>query len=585
MANIKRKLSTILAADCVDFSSHMDRNEELTLKALKSCRFIIDPIIDKYGGHIFYTAGDSVIADFSSPVNSVNAAIEIQKLIYKRNSSENIMQKLVWRIGLHLDDVIIEGDNIFGTGVNIAARLETQCTPGQILISPALKEQVVNKISSNIKDAGTKILKNISQSYQTYAIAPAGDTIFKTNAIVNIKNNTNYKPKIAIVPFSNMNNDKDGSYLVDGIVEDLITEFSMIRELEIISRQSCFDFKSSGLSLKSFCKNFNLDYIITGNIRSSGKRVRISVELSDSNNSKIMWGKKYDRVLEDIFEVQDEIVKKISIALLGEIELSSLNRANRKPTESLSSYELLLKGKVLHHKINKDSLLEAIKTFDNAIKKDKSNGQAYAWKACAIGQGLGRGYIKGDTNKIWKEAETCLEKAKELDDNDFEVHRLLAEINLSQSNFKAAEKHARKSYNIVPNDPRVLSVYGEILVRCGQVDEGLESLERAYDLDPIAQGKTSPDHRNSGVLFAHYMARNLNKCLSIIIKLENIDLRSWILTAKLCNDMEYNYKHSDWFKKGKYQYAKADWSKEIHNFKLNNISATNKLIEFANDLL
>ncbi|PPR25422.1 MAG: hypothetical protein CFH34_01452 [Alphaproteobacteria bacterium MarineAlpha9_Bin4] len=587
MDKIKRKLSTILAADCVGFSSYMDKNEELTLASLKSCRAIIDKIIDKYGGRIFYTAGDSVIAEFSSPVNSIKAAIEFQKLILQRNRSLKNNFKLMWRVGLHLDDVIIEGDNIFGTGVNIAARLEACCTPGQILISTMVKEQVFNKIEEIIVDAGTKILKNISDSYQTFGIAPSGDKVIKTDALKNTANQKKakaYKPKLAVMPFSNINNDNEGGYLVDGIVEDLITEFSMIKELDIISRQSCFDFKDSKTDINDFKKRFSLDYLVTGNIRSSGKRVRVSVELSEAKNSSILWNNKYDRVLKDIFEVQDEIVRKISLALLGEIEISSLERAKRKPTESLTSYELLLKGKVLHHKFEKEALIEAIETFDKAIEADKNNGQAYAWKACAIGQGLGRGYLKGDFNKIWSQAEICLKKARELDDNDFEVHRLLAEIKLSQKDFKLAEKHARKCYKLVPNDPRVLSVYGEILIRTGQSDKGIEALERAYELDPIAPGKENEDHRVSSLLLGYFLVRNKKSCLELISKLENIDKRSWLLTAKLCHDEEYNYYNEHWYLYGKKKFFNADWNTEIKGFKLNNDSTSSSLTKFVNNL-
>ena len=165
-----------------------------------------------------------------------------------------------------------------------------------------------------------------------------------------------------------------------------------------------------------------------------------------------------------------------------------------------------------------------------AIEADENNGQAYAWKACAIGQAR-RGFIKGDFDEHWKIAEGCLEKARRLDNNDFEVHRLLAEVKLSQENFLAAEKHAKTCYKLVPNDPRVLSVYGEVLVRVGKVDEGLNALEKAYELNPVASGKTNEDHRLSAILFANYMARNLEECTNTINKLENIDFRSWLLTS------------------------------------------------------
>ena len=583
MSNVNRRLTSILATDCVGFSSHMEKDEEKTLKNLKDCRSIIDPYIEEYGGKIFYTAGDSVIAEFASPVSCVKAAINFQQAISKRNESEEEDSKFVWRVGIHMDDVIIEGENIYGSGVNISARLEAACTPGQILMSTTVKDQVNNKVELEIEDAGTKALKNISDNYQTYGISPTGEKIVKTDgkSYAEKKEATNYKPKLAVMPFSNMNNDEDGGYLVDGVVEDLITEFSMIRELELVSRQSCFDFRESDMELQEFCKKFDVDYIVSGNIRSSGKRVRISVELSDAKNENQIWSQKFDKILEDIFDVQDEIVRQISKNLLGEIELSSLERAQRKPTENLTSYELLLKGKVLHHKIEKEALTNALSTFDNAIKADSDNGQAYAWKACAIGQGLSRGFIKGDINKIWGEAEDCLKKAHELNDNDFEVHRLMAEVNLSGKNFRAAERHAAKSYKMVPNDPRVLSVYGEASLRLGKIDRGLDALKLALEIDPIAQGKENSDSRIAPVIFGEFLARNKDNCIDLIEQIENLDTKSWLVTAKICSDEEQPFNEFKWFKDGKELFRDKDWAKEVDSFRLNNDSATEALKEFA----
>ena len=181
MANVNRRLTSILATDCVGFSSHMEKDEEKTLENLKACRSLIDPVIEEYGGKIFYTAGDSVIAEFSSPVSCVKAASNFQKAIDSRNKNAEDDSKLVWRVGIHMDDVIVEGDNIYGSGVNIAARLEAACTPGQILMSTTVKDQVSNKIEIKIEDAGTKALKNISDSYQTYGISPTGEKIVKTD--------------------------------------------------------------------------------------------------------------------------------------------------------------------------------------------------------------------------------------------------------------------------------------------------------------------------------------------------------------------------------------------------------------------
>ncbi|MDG2474299.1 MAG: adenylate/guanylate cyclase domain-containing protein [Paracoccaceae bacterium] len=582
MSNVKRRLATILATDCVGFSKHMTENEELTLENLKACRSIIDPLIEEYGGKIFYTAGDSVIADFSSPVECVNAAIKFQKAIADRNDTRNPDSKLIWRVGVHLDDVIIEGDNIYGNGVNIAARLEAQCAPGQILLSRVVQEQVNERISFTIEAAGTKALKNISDSYEVFGIAASGGSVVHSDNSQSVSSKTkDYKPKIAVLPFSNMNNDEDSGFLVDGVVEDLITEFSRVKELEIVSRQSCFDFKGSGLDVKTFCKNFDVDFSVTGNIRSSGKRVRLSIELSEVESGKAIWSNKFDKVLDDIFDVQDEIVRKISHALLGEIEVSSLQRANRKPTENLTSYEYLLKGKVMHHKVKKEALLESIELFDKAIQADPNNGQAYAWKGCAIGQGLGRGFLEGDMNQHWATCVSSVQKAMEINENDFECHRLFGEVNLSQHDFRAAEMHARKCYEMVPNDPRVLSIYGDVMVRVGSVDDGLEALERALELDPIPQGKTNSDSRTSAVLFGYFMARDSNKCLEIIEKLQDMDSRSWLITAKICDDEEIEYKALSWFQDGLSKFKDIDWKNEIDRFHLNNTGAQKALEDFS----
>ena len=586
MSNVNRKLTSILATDCVGFSSHMEKNEEKTLENLKACRSIIDPYIEEFGGKIFYTAGDSVIADFPSPVSCVNAATNFQKAIFDRNKTNDNESKLIWRVGIHLDDVIIEGDNIYGNGVNIAARLEAACSPGQILLSSSVKDQVNNKVECQIEDAGTKSLKNITDSFQTFGISPTGEQIIKTDGVkyAEKEKEGNYKPKLAVMPFSNMNKDEDGGFLVDGIVEDLITEFSRIKELEILSRQSCFDFKDSEIDLKTFCKNFEVDFVVTGNIRTSGKRVRISVELSDAKNDQQIWNNKFDRIMEDIFDIQDEIVRKISFTLLGEIELSSLERANRKPTEALSSYELLLKGKALHHKVEKDSLLNALTTFDDAIKADDKNGQAYAWKACALGQGLFRGYIEEDFNSVWKQAEDNLKKARELNENDFEVHRLMSELSLAMKDFRAAQRHSKICYDMVPNDPRVLSVYGEVCLRIGKIDEGLDALKLALELDPIPQGKTNADTRHASVLFGHFMSRNKDACLEEIENLDQIDSKSWLITAKICSDEKHELESLNWFEEGKNSFEKTDWKQEVENFRMNNDGATKALIEFAESL-
>ena len=215
------------------------------------------------------------------------------------------------------------------------------------------------------------------------------------------------------------------------------------------------------------------------------------------------------------------------------------------------------------------------------IEADPNNGQAYAWKGCAIGQGLGRGFLEGDMSTHWASAVKSIETAMEINENDFECHRLFGEVNLSQHDFRAAEMHARKCYELVPNDPRVLSIYGDVMVRVGSVDDGLEALERALELDPVAQGKTNSDSRTAAVLFGYFMARDSKKCLEFMGKLQELDTRSWLITAKICDDEQVDYKASNWFLEGLSKFKDTEWQNEVNRFHLNNAGAQKALETFA----
>ena len=580
MSQVKRKLATILATDCVSFSKHMEEQEEKTLESLKACREIIDPLISKYSGRIFHTAGDSVIAEFDSPVGSANAAIEFQNAIKDRNKNEEVNPKLSWRVGIHLDDIIIEGDNIYGNGVNIAARLESQSPVGEILISDVVNQQINKKIEQKIHSLGKIELKNISSDFEVFSILGDGkNKIFKkTNPSVN------KKPKFAILPFVNTSKDEDSGFLVDGIVEDLITEFSMMREFDILSRQTSVNFKDENQDIKEFSKKFDLDFIVTGGIRASGKRVRINIELSDANDESIIWSNKYDRVLEDIFDLQDEIVRKISIALLGEIEISSLQRSKRKPTENISSYEYLLRGKENHHKFTKEANQEALQNFDKAIEADAGNAQAYAWKVCTLGQAMFRGFSERSMEEIFADAKQNIDKALELNENDFECHRMLSAVYLSNHDYLLAEDHGRKAFNMVPNDPRVLSGYGEVLVRIGKVDKGLELLNKAFELDPIPQGQSTSDNRIKDLILGYFFAEDFNKVVELSFDIRVMDTRSLALILYSRSKLNQDIKVSSEYQSFKGEFKDTDWEQTIDRFHIQDEEIIRNLVVFMNTI-
>ena len=580
MSQVKRKLATILATDCVSFSKHMEEQEEKTLESLKACREIIDPLISKYSGRIFHTAGDSVIAEFDSPVGSANAAIEFQNAIKDRNKNEEVNPKLSWRVGIHLDDIIIEGDNIYGNGVNIAARLESQSPVGEILISDVVNQQINKKIEQKIHSLGKIELKNISSDFEVFSILGDG----KNKISKKTSPSVNKKPKFAILPFVNTSKDEDSGFLVDGIVEDLITEFSMMREFDILSRQTSVNFKDENQDIKEFSKKFDLDFIVTGGIRASGKRVRINIELSDANDESIIWSNKYDRVLEDIFDLQDEIVRKISIALLGEIEISSLQRSKRKPTENISSYEYLLRGKENHHKFTKEANQEALQNFDKAIEADAGNAQAYAWKVCTLGQSMFRGFSERKMEEIFADAKQNIDKALELNENDFECHRMLSAVYLSNHDYLLAEDHGRKAFNMVPNDPRVLSGYGEVLVRIGKVDKGLELLNKAFELDPIPQGQSTSDNRIKDLILGYFFAEDFNKVVELSFDIRVMDTRSLALILYSRSKLNQDIKVSSEYQSLKGEFKDTDWEQTIDRFHIQDEEIIKNLVVFMNTI-
>ena len=427
----RRKLAAILAADVVGFSKMMGENEDRTLNNLKACRTLTDESIKEHHGRVFGSAGDSIIAEFGSPVDAIVAAVEFQKNLRDRNNEVDSEDQMQFRVGLNMGDVIIEGDNLYGEGVNVAARLESAAEPGGILVSGKFHDEVRRKLELGFENKGAQEMKNIEEPVHTFKVllgqesqvdssAPAsGPSTVPSAPAVNAPEATNEKPRLSVLPLRNLNNVEDNDFLVDGIVEDIITEFSRINSIEIISRNTSFAFKGKEVDNAEIAGEYGIDYIATGSIRSSGNRIRISVELTDPVTGSSIWSERYDRTMDDVFEVQDEIVRKVMVALVGKLETASLERAKRKPTESLTSYEYLLRGRDFHHKFSKDGVLSALEMLDKSIEADPDNAQAYAWKACSIGQGLFNGYIEADFNETLAEGKNMIQKAIDLDENDF----------------------------------------------------------------------------------------------------------------------------------------------------------------------
>jgi len=595
MSKVNRRLATILATDCVGFSKFMEADEEGTLLSLKACREIIDNLIEEHGGRIFHTAGDSVLAEFNSTVECLNAAKHFQEALNFRAEKLIDAAPLVWRVGIHVDDILVEADNVYGRGVNIAARLEAHCEPGQILVSRIVREQVQKRVGFAIQAAGSRSLKNISDEFEVFSVVDLSSIDqekseperTKTGAEDIQKSPTSLrsKPRLAILPFENNSRESDAGFLVDGIVEDLITEFSMIRELDVLSRATTSEFKKSDADALKFASNFSSDFVVMGGIRSSGSRIRINVELIDATSGSVLWSQKYDRVMEDVFDIQDQIVRAITIRLLGEIELNSLGRAKRKPTENISSYEFLLRAKEQHHLFTAEANKKALEFIDKAILLDEGNAQAHAWKTCTLGQAMYREYLSPEEiESAQTSAIYHLNKALELNENDFEVHRMLSAVYLSNHEYDKAAEHGLKAFQLNPNDPRVLSGTGEVLVRVNQEDQGLDMLEKALAVDPVPMGQTTSDNRFKDLVLGYFLANKLEQCIETAKALVEYDERSWLLLMRSYQLLGLELSESKEFADNAYRFKGLDWQASIDRFHIPSAGVRSDLMELAEGL-
>ena len=393
---------------------------------------------------------------------------------------------------------------------------------------------------------------------------------------------SNKKPKIGVIPFENLNDDKDGAFLVDGIVEDLITELSMIKEISVATRKTCFGLKGKDYTSQAFKDEWGFDYVVSGSIRSAEDKLRISVELSDMEDDQVIWSNKYDRLKAAIFDLQDEIVTQIIYSVIGEIEITSLKRAHRKPTENMTSYEYTLKGRALNQKFEKEANAEAIKMLDAAIEADELNPLPHSWKACTLGQSMFLGFK--DQSEVMPDMLEALSKANELNDNDWNTNRILAEANLTMNDFEQTKVYATKAYKANPNNPHVLSIYGESLLRNGDTDTAIKIFEKMYELEPIVAADTNSDRPLQAILFAYYMNNDLDKCKELLTQLDDFTSKTWLALIDLHHRNNKDYIQEDWFIKGMNKYRNLNWKNEIKSFHLNNKDILENLSNTAANL-
>jgi adenylate cyclase len=516
-ANLERRLAAVLAADVVGYSRLMEVDEAGTLARLKTVRLeLIDPAITKCKGRIIKTTGDGMLVEFQSVTEALRCAVDFQERMARRNRDMPASRTLLYRIGINLGDVIVEGDDIFGDGVNVAARLEGIAEPGGICISAAVRDQVGDRLEVAYEDLGEQQVKNINRPVHVFKVVVDGQTPHVAG-VASIAQPTQQKdarkPSIAVLPFINMSGDAEQEFFADGLTEDIITELSRFRELLVISRNAVFVHKGKPVKAQQIAREFGVDYVVEGSVRKAADRVRVTVQLIDGETETHIWAERYDRKLEDIFAIQDEVTSSISATLFGRVEAARHDRAQRKPTGNMAAYECLLAGKVLHHWSNRDANTKALHMLDRAIELDPKYAHAHAWKACVTGQAWLHGWCE-DADASLLTIGNELQTALSLDDNDADVHRVLAALKLNFNEHDKALYHQQRALSLNPNSDLIVVQQGEVLTWLGRPEEGIEWIRRAMRLNPY-----HPERFWSHLGRAQYTARHYADAIASYSKL------------------------------------------------------------------
>ena len=472
---VQRRLAAILAADVVGYSRLIEHDEAGTVAALKAWREAsLEPLLAEHEGRIVKTMGDGVLVAFASAVNAVACAVALQQGLAAAGQDVPENRRLVLRIGVSLGDLIIDGDDLFGDGVIIATRLESLAEPGGILISGSVSEQVQNKLQIGLEDLGPRDLKNMSKPIRVLRVT-AAEALPDSRATPRAPRS---KPSIAVLPFTNLGGEIEQQYFSDGVTEDIITELSRYRSLLVIARNSSFQFRGPTVDLGAVRQRLGVKYIVEGSVRRSADRLRVTAQLIDADAENHIWAERYDRNMQDIFAVQDEIARTIATTLEGRVVASGAVHIKRKQTEDLMAYDYFLKGRECDANYDYPA---TSKFYARAVELDPDYAQAYAGLAIS----LAVEYWLEQKPEILVRAEQAAQKAVALDDHDSWSQDAIGYVYLQQRRFDVAGIHLERAIALNPNDVQAAGDHANWLTRTGRPAEALERLDAIDRRDPF----------------------------------------------------------------------------------------------------
>jgi adenylate cyclase len=482
---MERKLTAILSADVQGYSRLMGEDEVGTLRRLTAYREVTDALVQHHRGRIVGTAGDSILAEFASAVEAVQCAVDIQQALKIKNAELPPEKRMEFRIGINVGDVIVEGPQIYGDGVNIAARLEAVAEGGGLCISGTVYDQVENKLALGYEYLGEQTVKNIAKPVRVYrviepeAIAAAQVRSTETTLLLPRPD----KPSIVVLPFVNLSNDPEQEYFSDGITEDLTADLSKISSLFVIARTSAFIYKGKAVKVQEIGRAMGVGYVLEGSVRKAGAQIRITAQLIDATTGFHLWTERYSRPLPDLFAVQDEIVQQIVTTLKLQLTLWEHGVLVRKHTDNLEAYDYYLRGLGYRARVTKEANVQARQMYEEAIALDSRYAEAYAE--------LGWTYLvewfyqwNPDRGQSLERARELAQEAVALDDSLPQPQRVLSQVYLWQKQHDQAIAAAKQTIVLDPNFADGYTNLGWILTTAGRPKEGIALIEKAMRLNP-----------------------------------------------------------------------------------------------------
>jgi adenylate cyclase len=476
----QRRLAAIVAADVVAYSRLMGVDEAGTLAALRKHRAeLIDAKVAEHGGRIVKTMGDGLLLEFPSVVDATQCVIDVQQAMAIRNEALDDDKRIVFRIGVHLGDLVVEGDDIFGDGINIAARLEALCEAGGVAISGTAHENIAGRIEVGFVDAGDQQLKNISRPVRVWQWTPAASAMSTTGEALALPD----KPSIAILPFDNMSGDPEQEYFSDGITEDIIMALSRLRWLFVIARNSTFTYKGRAVDVKQVGREMGVRYVLEGSVRKSGQRIRVTAQLIEAETGNYIWAERYDRELADIFDLQDELTQAISAQVDAELSGNERQQAHNKTTTNLDAWELYQRGMWHYYHNTREELVEARRLFGLALVQAPEFASANAaFSLVAYGEVL-RGYSI-DRAATLEQGLSYAERAVALDSREVICHYALGRICMLLGDSDRTIRAMEKCIDLNPSSAQSYYGLGYALFWFGRAENAVPYLTRAIRLSP-----------------------------------------------------------------------------------------------------